>query len=593
MRKGDIDMLSDTLDSKNNRESENTPEVIDGAQPMSLEDALAAAEQATTSFDGFNAAPTAETDAESVHMSIETAAVYNPEMVLADIDSDAPAANASLKDEPVEAALVKPVVKATEKPKTAKNKADKKSAPSVGATAETPPEPTEKPAAPAKKSDKKAKPEAVVEAPPAPDAVKPEKADKKAKPEEEAATAENGKKKKKEKISFEKNFKLLKALIVILALLLTAVSAHVYYHYIIDWSSPFKWTKLIPAIPFAAQVLLLFLSLVTVGTAKRKPIGAAIKANVQEAKEIREAKEIEDNLLVPEVNISTKKTSELSNYQIDTMYKKNLEEISGKLYTSVTKFDDCMRAFESMGATDMELMAVNMAGNAKFAEILDQPRAKTLSASELVTYFLSKPNIYAIKKRGALNWTFKYSSKSFGMIRQNEDSYKVSIKCFPDAAAKLNDKYKALEDSNFPSGPLWFCFNELRNLPPRVCKWIVDTSCQISRFQQIKTDKLKVEKNCSDFDIDLHDIARRYYAGEKVMTYQKFSLVFTKGEDADLTTFLTREAEGLDAKPYTKEYYYKFTKSDDAVSMLCPGKGVSEEMVCTLFDNIEKILKMQ
>ena len=187
---------------------------------------------------------------------------------------------------------------------------------------------------------------------------------------------------------------------------------------------------------------------------------------------------------------------------------------------------------------------------------------------------------------------FKYSSKSFGIIRENDDSYKVSIKCYPDAAQRINDVYKALEDSNFPSGPLWYCFNELRNLPPRVCKWLVDTSCQISQFQQIKTDKLKdTIKTAKDYDIDIADIRTKFQAGEKVLKFPKFTMIFSKGNDADMTTYLTRECEGVDASAYTKEYYYKFADGVNSVSILCPTKGLSEDVIIAIFDEIEKIAK--
>ena len=67
-------------------------------------------------------------------------------------------------------------------------------------------------------------------------------------------------------------------------------------------------------------------------------------------------------------------------------------------------------------------------------------------------------------------------------------------------------------------------------------------------------------------------------------------MIFSKGADADLTTYLTRECEGVDASAYTKEYYYKFTNSDNAVSILCPTKGLSEEVIIAIFDEIEKIV---
>ena len=296
--------------------------------------------------------------------------------------------------------------------------------------------------------------------------------------------------------------------------------------------------------------------------------------------------------MLPDVAPEDVAVVELSSFQIDNFYKKNIEEINGKYYMQVAKFDDSVKVYNALGATDMELCAVNMVGSAKFDEILNQPRTKTLSSQELATYFMSKPNVFTIKKRGSLDWTFKYSSKSFGIIRENDDSYKVSIKCYPDAAQRINDVYKALEDSNFPSGPLWYCFNELRNLPPRVCKWLVDTSCQISQFQQIKTDKLKdTIKTTKDYDIDIADIRTKFQAGEKVLKFPKFTMIFSKGNDADMTTYLTRECEGVDASAYTKEYYYKFADGVNSVSILCPTKGLSEDVIIAIFDEIEKIAK--
>ena len=436
------------------------------------------------------------------------------------------------------------------------------------------------------------------------------KPDKKSK--EKAADAEAEKPKKEEltlaqrserlraKLSPEKNFRLLKILIIVLSVICAAISAYVYIFVIYDKTTPLSIAKFVPIIPFIAQLLLLLITLLTAGTSKRRPIGAALKENIQIKQEVKEkekdekiSKEISDHLLEPEVALNTtKRTVELSSFQIDNFYKKNIEEINGKYYMQVAKFDDSVKVFNALGATDMELCAVNMVGSAKFDEILNQPRTKTLSSQELATYFMSKPNVFTIKKRGSLDWTFKYSSKSFGIIRENDDSYKVSIKCYPDAAQRINDVYKALEDSNFPSGPLWYCFNELRNLPPRVCKWLVDTSCQISQFQQIKTDKLKdTIKTAKDYDIDIEDIRTKFQAGEKVLKFPKFTMIFSKGNDADMTTYLTRECEGVDASAYTKEYYYKFADGVNSVSILCPTKGLSEDVIIAIFDEIEKIAK--
>ncbi len=420
------------------------------------------------------------------------------------------------------------------------------------------------------------------------------------KPKKEELTLAQRSERLRAKLSPEKNFRLLKILIIVLSVICAAISAYVYIFVIYDKTTPLSIAKFVPIIPFIAQLLLLLITLLTAGTSKRRPIGAALKENMQIKQEVKEkekdekiSKEISDHLLEPEVALNTtKRTVELSSFQIDNFYKKNIEEINGKYYMQVAKFDDSVKVFNALGATDMELCAVNMVGSAKFDEILNQPRTKTLSSQELATYFMSKPNVFTIKKRGSLDWTFKYSSKSFGIIRENDDSYKVSIKCYPDAAQRINDVYKALEDSNFPSGPLWYCFNELRNLPPRVCKWLVDTSCQISQFQQIKTDKLKdTIKTAKDYDIDIDDIRTKFQAGEKVLKFPKFTMIFSKGNDADMTTYLTRECEGVDASAYTKEYYYKFADGVNSVSILCPTKGLSEDVIIAIFDEIEKIAK--
>lgn len=493
-------------------------------------------------------------------------------------------------------------------------------------TAKKPSKPREKKAATAKKAVEKSEPATEEKQEETPAAVvekeeqpvtedkkivaKKGKPDKKSK--DKAADAEAEKPKKEEltlaqrsewlraKLSPEKNFRLLKILIIVLSVICAAISAYVYIFVIYDKTTPFSISKIVPIIPFIAQLLLLLITLLTAGTSKRRPIGAALKENMQIKQEVKEkekdekiSKKISDHLLEPEVALNTtKRTVELSSFQIDNFYKKNIEEINGKYYMQVAKFDDSVKVFNALGATDMELCAVNMVGSAKFDEILNQPRTKTLSSQELATYFMSKPNVFTIKKRGALDWTFKYSSKSFGIIRENDDSYKVSIKCYPDAAQRINDVYKALEDSNFPSGPLWYCFNELRNLPPRVCKWLVDTSCQISQFQQIKTDKLKdTIKTAKDYDIDIADIRTRFQAGEKVLKFPKFTMIFSKGNDADMTTYLTRECEGVDASAYTKEYYYKFADGVNSVSILCPTKGLSEDVIIAIFDEIEKIAK--
>lgn len=644
-----------------------SPETVDetekAKQPLSLEDALAAAEFAAGQYESFAAEEKAYKESVSPSEP-EPAADELPEIGAATFDpSMFDEGEITMPETPAEPAE-EPTVETAETPVETAETPVEESAPEAvpevtenvepeavplpdlseersvadgetpvekvekteKQTAKKPSKPREKKAATAKKAVEKSEPATEEKQEETPAAVvekeeqpvtedkkivaKKGKPDKKSK--DKAADAEAEKPKKEEltlaqrsewlraKLSPEKNFRLLKILIIVLSVICAAISAYVYIFVIYDKTTPFSISKIVPIIPFIAQLLLLLITLLTAGTSKRRPIGAALKENMQIKQEVKEkekdekiSKKISDHLLEPEVALNTtKRTVELSSFQIDNFYKKNIEEINGKYYMQVAKFDDSVKVFNALGATDMELCAVNMVGSAKFDEILNQPRTKTLSSQELATYFMSKPNVFTIKKRGALDWTFKYSSKSFGIIRENDDSYKVSIKCYPDAAQRINDVYKALEDSNFPSGPLWYCFNELRNLPPRVCKWLVDTSCQISQFQQIKTDKLKdTIKTAKDYDIDIADIRTRFQAGEKVLKFPKFTMIFSKGNDADMTTYLTRECEGVDASAYTKEYYYKFADGVNSVSILCPTKGLSEDVIIAIFDEIEKIAK--
>ena len=526
-----------------------SPETVDetekAKQPLSLEDALAAAEFAAGQYESFAAEekagkesvspsepepaadelpeigaatfdpsmfdegeitmsetpaePTEEPTVEAAETPVETAEIpveeSAPEAVpevtenveseavpLPDLSEERPVADGETPVEKVEK-TEKQVAKKPSKPREKKAATAKKAAETSAPATEEKQEETPAEETPAAVTENEEQPttedKKVVAKKGKPDKKSKDKAaDAKAeKPKKEELTLAQRSERLRAKLSPEKNFRLLKILIIVLSVICAAISAYVYIFVIYDKTTPFSIAKIVPIIPFIAQLLLLLITLLTAGTSKRRPIGAALKENIQIKQEVKEkekdekiSKEISDHLLEPEVALNTtKRTVELSSFQIDNFYKKNIEEINGKYYMQVAKFDDSVKVFNALGATDMELCAVNMVGSAKFDEILNQPRTKTLSSQELATYFMSKPNVFTIKKRGSLDWTFKYSSKSFGIIRENDDSYKVSIKCYPDAAQRINDVYKALEDSNFPSGPLWYCFNELRNLPPRVC----------------------------------------------------------------------------------------------------------------------------
>lgn len=390
---------------------------------------------------------------------------------------------------------------------------------------------------------------------------------------------------------------------IIISLLISAASVYLFIREI-DFSKfniATDYMSLLPLAPLLAQLIVGLIVIIALGNSKGRDVKIVYKEKVVPCTEKSDSpaetvlnseqkQTLRADLFEPEVKAVPRRAPKLDgNFKIENFYKSDVEVINGNLYANVAKFDEAMRAFASMGATDMELIKVNMTGNTKFDEILDLPRnEKTLTSAEAIAYFMSKPGTYTIKKRGTLNWTFKYSFKSFGIIREGQGRYKVSVKCFPDAAAKLNESYKALEDSNFPSGPLWFCFNELRNTPPRVVKWLIDTSYQISQMQQTKNDKLRVFRTPADMDIDLPDITARFKNGERVLTYPKFTLVFSAANEADYKVYLSDAPENTDTKSYTKEIYYKLKNGKDAVSFLC-GKGVSDDMICTFIEHIDEI----
>ena len=269
-----------------------------------------------------------------------------------------------------------------------------------------------------------------------------------------------------------------------------------------------------------------------------------------------------------------------------------VEEIDGQHYTEVESYSERIRVLNKLGATDLDIIQTNMLGNTEFSEILKTPRAqKTMTSQEICEYVMTKKGVVTIKKRGAINWTFKYGMKSFLMIREGKDgTYKVSIKCFPDMAVRLNEVFKALEDSNFPAGPIWFSFSELRNLPPKVIEYLIDTAYQIGVMQQKKTDMLKDSKPLSAYDIDGNAIKNKYLAGESVMEFPKFTLVFQRGPKADMNTLLINPPKDLDTSKFIKEFYFKFAFNSELSLTMLPQKGFSDEAATVFFDNIEQVL---
>lgn len=302
------------------------------------------------------------------------------------------------------------------------------------------------------------------------------------------------------------------------------------------------------------------------------------------------------------------------NFAFDKYSKQAIQEINGGLYSEVVKFDEKMRGLELTGASDLDIIQTSMTGSAKFDELLTTERSsQTLSAKDISQYAMSRSGAVTIKKRGDINWTFKYGSKSFLIVREGKDGYKVSVKCFPDAVVQLNKAFMALEDSNFPSGPIWFSFSELRNLPPKIIKWLIDTAHLIAKLQQLKTDLLRTFKTSEELGINEAEIASEYKAGKSIIKSGKITLVFQKGNAADLNVLLVDPIEGLDSKGYTKELYFKFNPKEKDESKkpknpnapivpevpyafeglsvtLLPDKAFNEEAQVSFFERIEGIL---
>ena len=71
-------------------------------------------------------------------------------------------------------------------------------------------------------------------------------------------------------------------------------------------------------------------------------------------------------------------------------------------------YSERIRVLNKLGATDLDIIQTNMLGNTEFSEILKTPRAqKTMTSQEICEYVMTKKGVVTIKKRGAINWTFK------------------------------------------------------------------------------------------------------------------------------------------------------------------------------------------
>lgn len=262
----------------------------------------------------------------------------------------------------------------------------------------------------------------------------------------------------------------------------------------------------------------------------------------------------------------------------------------GDLYVKVAKYPDRVTELQESGATDMDIIRMNMVGNSEFnALIATTHRDKPLSLEQIVNYMTSFDNVYCIKKRGAINWTYKYKSKTIMIIRGSNAEFKVSFKTYPDAAEKLNNVYKALEDSSFPSGPYWYMFNDLKNLSAPVAKWLIKESYCISMFQETKAELLREDKTLADLGIDSTEIKAQIDSGVNIITYDKFAIVAHRidKKKLGLTTILDDDIPGINTSDYVKEVFYIVNGRDDMAISLLFAKNASEQLINALCMEIE------
>lgn len=275
--------------------------------------------------------------------------------------------------------------------------------------------------------------------------------------------------------------------------------------------------------------------------------------------------------------------------EFETFYTSTRSK-NGELYARVQKYPDAINSLRETGASDMDIIRMNMVGNNEFNALLTSAhREKPMTLEEIVAYMSSFDDVYCIKKRGAINWTYKYKSKTVMIVRGSGTEFKVSFKTYPDAAEKLNNVYHALEDSNFPSGPYWFMFNDLKNLSAPVAKWLIKESYLISILQETKAELLRNEKSLADLGIDSTEIKAQIDSGVHVITYDKFAVVAHKIDKTKigLTTLLDKQIPGIFTEDYVKEVFYIVNGRDDLAISLLFAKNASEQLINALCMEIE------
>lgn len=269
---------------------------------------------------------------------------------------------------------------------------------------------------------------------------------------------------------------------------------------------------------------------------------------------------------------------------VNTNYYGSVRLRDGEVYTVVKKYTEVVPTLEEFGASDMDIIKMNMVGNAEFENLVLLPhKEKTMTMEEVIDYTASLDGVYCIKKRGTLNWVYKYKTKTILIVKENDDhsGFKVSVKVYPDAAYKLNIIYKSLEDSTFPIGPFWYMFNNLRNLPGNVIKWLISESYKISKWQQVRADILRDTQPLEHYGYDVLALRSTVLSGTKVKEFDKFAIITqTVTPENKYRTVLETGFDGIDdMDKYTKEFTMVVPQADNLSFSMLAKKNASEALI--------------
>ena len=276
---------------------------------------------------------------------------------------------------------------------------------------------------------------------------------------------------------------------------------------------------------------------------------------------------------------------------VNTNYYGSVRLHDGEVYAVVKKYTEVVPSLEEFGASDMDIIKMNMVGNSDFENLILLPhKEKTMTMQEVIDFIASLPGVYCIKKRGTLNWVYKYKSKTILIVKENDDhnGFKVSAKVYPDAAYKLNIIYKALEDSTFPIGPFWYMFNNLRNLPGNVIKWLITESYRISKWQQIRADILRDTPPLENYGYDVAEIRSKILSGTRIADYNKFTIITQQVTDeSKYSTVLETGFDGLDVEPFTKEFTMLVPHTDNLMFSMLSKKNASEALLTSFCNEMD------